>query len=48
MNYLNSTYYFDYNTKEIQNLIKEFKTDALTPKEKAIKLYVKIKRYMEI
>jgi transglutaminase-like putative cysteine protease len=43
MNYLNSTYYFDYNTKEIQNLIKEFKTDALTPKEKAIKLYVKIR-----
>lgn len=43
MNYLNPTYYFDYNTREIQNIINKFKTDDLTSKEKAIKLYTKIR-----
>jgi len=43
MDYLAATYFFDYETEEIQHVIKEFKTDALTPKEKAKKLYLKIR-----
>lgn len=43
MNYLKSTYYFDYETDEIQELVKEFKTDTVTPKEKAKQLYLKIR-----
>ncbi|WP_333968510.1 transglutaminase family protein [Aquimarina algiphila] len=43
MDYLASTYYFDYETDKIQELVKEFKTDTLTPKEKAIGLYLKIR-----
>ncbi len=43
MDYLASTYYYDYESEEIQELIKEFKTDALTPKEKAKQLYVKVR-----
>ncbi len=43
MNYLASTYFFDYETEEIQELIKEYKNDTLTVKEKAVQLYIKIR-----
>ncbi|WP_366141949.1 transglutaminase family protein [uncultured Aquimarina sp.] len=43
MDYLAATYFFDYETDEVQNVIKEFKTDSLTPKEKAIRLYLKVR-----
>ncbi|WP_456423018.1 transglutaminase-like domain-containing protein [Lutibacter sp.] len=43
MNYLNTTYYYDYETDEIQKLIQEFKTNTLTKKEKAKLLYLKIR-----
>ncbi|WP_281991125.1 transglutaminase-like domain-containing protein [Aquimarina aggregata] len=43
MNYLTPTYYFDYETEEIQKLIKEYDTTELTEKEKAIKIYLKIR-----
>ncbi|MBC8321021.1 MAG: transglutaminase domain-containing protein [Bacteroidetes bacterium] len=43
MNYLSPTYYFDFETEGIQKLIKEFKTDALSSKEKAKLLYLKIR-----
>ena len=41
--YIESTYYFDYESNEIQELIKEYKTNALTDKEKAQRLYLKIR-----
>ena len=41
--YTASTYYFDYECDEIQGLIKEFKSDDLTSKEKAQGLYLKIR-----
>jgi len=34
MKYLKSTYYFDYESDEIQKLIQEFKEDALTQKKR--------------
>ncbi|GAA4271865.1 transglutaminase family protein [Aquimarina gracilis] len=43
MNYLESTYFLDYESDEIQELVKEFKTDTLSAKEKAIKLYYKVR-----
>jgi len=43
MDYLNPTYFFDYKSNEIQGLIKEFKTDTLTLKEKAIGWYYKVR-----
>ncbi|WP_109300033.1 transglutaminase family protein [Aquimarina sp. AU474] len=43
MDYLASTYFFDYKAEEIQELIKEFKNDTLTAKEKAVQLYIKIR-----
>ncbi len=43
MKYLKSTYYFDFESDEIQKLIQEFKTDTLTPKEKAKQVYLKIR-----
>ena len=43
MKYLIATYYFDYESDEIQKLIQEFKTYTLTPKEKAKQLYLKIR-----
>jgi len=43
MKYLKPTYYFDYESDEIQKLIQEFKTDTLTPKEKAKQVYLKIR-----
>jgi transglutaminase-like putative cysteine protease len=43
MDYLTSTYYFDYESDEIQQLIAEFKTDSLSEKEKTIRLYLKVR-----
>lgn len=43
MDYTASTYYFDYETDEIQNIIGEFNIDSLTSKEKAKQLYLKIR-----
>ncbi|MBQ0733053.1 transglutaminase-like domain-containing protein [Aquimarina celericrescens] len=43
MNYLDPTYFLDYESDEIQKLVKEFNTDTLTPKEKAIGLYLKVR-----
>lgn len=43
MDYLAPTYYFDYETDAIQDLIKAFKSDHLTKKEKARQLYLLIR-----
>ncbi len=43
MKYLEETYYFDYNTESIQNIIKDLKESTLTQKEKAKQLYLKIR-----
>lgn len=43
MDYLSPTYFFDFEAKSIQNIIEEFKTDALSDKEKAVQLYLKIR-----
>ncbi|MEK6152156.1 transglutaminase domain-containing protein [Flavobacteriaceae bacterium 3-367] len=43
MDYLSQTFYFDYESDEVQELVKEFKNDILSPKEKAKLLYVKVR-----
>ena len=43
MDYLAPTYYFDYESKEIQQLVAAFNLDTLTQKEKAIQLYLKVR-----
>jgi transglutaminase-like putative cysteine protease len=43
INYLKATYYFDFETEEIQNLIKDLKSPLLTSNEKVSKLYLKIR-----
>ena len=43
MNYLSSTYFFDFENKAVQKLIQEFQTDKLSLKEKAIGIYLKIR-----
>jgi len=43
MDYLSSTYFFDYETDEIQKIIQEFDTNTLNQKEKTIRLYLKIR-----
>ncbi|MBU2945435.1 transglutaminase-like domain-containing protein [Zobellia uliginosa] len=43
MDYLSPTYYFDYNSEEVQNLISEYKTDTLSNKEKTIRLYLNVR-----
>jgi len=43
MNYLSATYYYDYEHPNIQEIIQPFLTDVLTPKEKAVQLYLKIR-----
>ena len=42
-NYLQSTYFFDFEHPNIENLVKEFQTDKLSKKEKAVQLYLKIR-----
>jgi transglutaminase-like putative cysteine protease len=41
--YLEATYYFDFENEAIQKLIAEFKNDKLSDKEKAIGLYTKVR-----
>ncbi len=43
MDYLSPTYFFDYESEEIQKLIAEFKNTSLSVKEKTKLLYVKIR-----
>jgi len=43
MNYLSSTYFFDYESEEIQNLIAELKNTSLSAKEKTKLLYIKVR-----
>ncbi|SHI34349.1 transglutaminase-like domain-containing protein [Aquimarina spongiae] len=43
MEYLEHTYYLDYKSKEIQELIEEFDTQDLSSKEKAIGWYYKVR-----
>lgn len=43
MNYLQPTYYFDFENNSVQNLISEFKTTELNDKEKAIGIYTKVR-----
>ena len=43
MTYLDSTYYFDFEDEAIQALVSEYRGPALTDKEKAISLYLKIR-----
>ncbi|MBW1296542.1 transglutaminase-like domain-containing protein [Aquimarina litoralis] len=43
MDYLRATYYYDYQSEDIQNLIKEFNNDDLSTKEKAVELYLKVR-----
>lgn len=43
MDYLSSTYFFDYESEEIQKLIIEYKNTSLSPKEITKLLYLKIR-----
>ena len=43
MSYIESTYFFDYKHENIQYLIQEFQSNSLSQKEKAIKVYLKIR-----
>ncbi|WP_046743327.1 transglutaminase-like domain-containing protein [Kordia zhangzhouensis] len=43
MNYLKNTYYFDYESEVIQQLIVAYKDDAMSHKDKAINLYNKVR-----
>ncbi len=43
MNYLSSTYFFDYESDNVQQLISEYKHSLLSEKEKTILLYLKIR-----
>lgn len=45
MNYLEATYYLDFDNEIIQNLIIDFKGDTISSKEKAIELYNKVRDY---
>lgn len=41
--YLAVSYYFDFNSKNVQQLISFLKADTLSPKQKAIALYEKVR-----
>ncbi len=43
MDNLSSTYYFDFENAAVQELIEEFKSGKLSPKEKAVGIYLKIR-----
>ncbi len=43
MKYLQSTYFFDYEDKVIQELIAEFNRDTLSDKERTIGIYTKVR-----
>lgn len=42
-NYLSPTQYFDFEHPSIQNLVKDFQTDTLSEKEKAVQVYLKVR-----
>lgn len=43
MDYLSATYFFDYESDEIQELISNYKDSSLSKKEQAVALYLKIR-----
>ena len=43
MNYLNATYFLDYEHEAVQQIITPLKSNDLSPKEKATTLYLKIR-----
>ncbi len=43
MDFISPTYYFDYESNEIEEIVQEFRTDALSTKEKAKQLYLKVR-----
>mgnify|MGYP001546293293 CR=1 FL=1 len=43
MNYLESSYFFDFEDEIIQELIRDLTKDSISEKEKAIALYVKVR-----
>lgn len=43
MNYLNASYFFDFDHELVQNLISKYKDDSLSDKERTIQLYTKIR-----
>lgn len=43
MNYLSSGYFYDFKESVIQEIIKEFESEAIAAKDKAIGLYLKIR-----
>lgn len=43
MNYLKTSYYFDYESDEIQELVSEYKSNSLSDKEKTKRLYLKVR-----
>ncbi|MGO4920623.1 transglutaminase-like domain-containing protein [Maribacter spongiicola] len=43
MNFLSPTYFFDYESEEIQDLVSEFKNTSLSDKEISIALYNKVR-----
>ena len=43
MDYLSPTYFFDFESEEIQNIVSEFKDASLSQKEIAIGLYTKVR-----
>jgi transglutaminase-like putative cysteine protease len=43
MNYLNASYFFDFENDLVQDLIAEFKGNTLSNKEKAIALYTRVR-----
>ncbi len=43
MDYLSATYFFDYESNEIQQLISNYKDSSLSKKEQAVALYLKIR-----
>ena len=43
MKYLDPTYFFDFESDRMQEIISEFKGNSISPKEKAIGLYTKVR-----
>lgn len=43
MNFTAPTFYFDYESDEIKDFVKEFRSDTISKKEKAKRLYLKVR-----
>ena len=43
MVYLNPTYYFDFESEVIQHLISDYRDESLSEKEKAIRMYLRVR-----